>query len=219
MTVLTWDQEGEKYFETGVSKAVLYVPDATGAYTPGIAWNGVTAFNEAPSGAEPSKNYADNIVYGTLMSLEEYGFSIEAFQSPSEFDVCDGMAEPVVGLSLGQQTRKKFGFCVRTEIGNDEDQRLGYKLHLIYNCLASPSSHDRSTINDNPEMDQLSWEVSTTAVAVTGYQPTSKLTIDSRTANATKLAALEAVLYGSTESPARLPLPAEIVTLLTPAAG
>lgn len=216
---IKWDQTGEKFYETGVDHGVLYPAGETG-YGEGVAWNGLTAVSENPSGAEPSPLYADNIKYLNLMSAEDFGATIEAYTYPEEFEACDGSAEIAPGVNVGQQTRKKFGLAYRTLIGNDTDgQDHGYKLHLLYGCTASPSQKGYSTVNDSPEAITLSWEVSTEPVNVTGLKPTACLTIDSRKVDKTKLAALEDILYGKDgeESEAtmpRLPLPDEIATLM-----
>ena len=217
MAKLVWDQTGERLYETGVKNCVLYIP-TDGVYSKGVAWNGITAVNESPSGAEPNPLYADDIKYLNLMSAEEFGASIEAYTYPDEFAQCDGSASIAKGVSIGQQTRKTFGLCYRTTLGNDtEGNDYGYKLHFIYGALASPSEKAYSTINDSPEAITFSWEISTTPVEVTGYKPTASLTIDSIAANPTKLAALEAILYGNETEEARLPLPNEIATLMAEA--
>lgn len=214
MAKLVWDQTGERLYETGVKNCVLYIP-TDGVYSKGVAWNGITAINESPSGAEPNPLYADDIKYLNLMSTEEFGASIEAYTYPDEFAQCDGSASIAKGVSIGQQTRKTFGLCYRTTLGNDtEGNDYGYKLHFIYGALASPSEKAYATINDSPEAITFSWEISTTPVEVTGYKPTASLTIDSTAANPTKLAALEDILYGTQEAEARLPLPNEIATLM-----
>lgn len=214
MAKLVWDQTGERLYETGVKNCVLYIP-TDGVYSKGVAWNGITAVNESPSGAEPNPLYADDIKYLNLMSTEEFGASIEAYTYPDEFAQCDGSASIAKGVSIGQQTRKTFGLCYRTTLGNDtEGNDYGYKLHFIYGALASPSEKAYATINDSPEAITFSWEISTTPVEVTGYKPTASLTIDSTAANPTKLAALEDILYGTQEAEARLPLPNEIATLM-----
>lgn len=211
---LAWDQTGEKIYETGVDRGVLYPQDAQGAYPKGVVWNGLTAFNESPSGAEASPQYADNVKYLNLISAEEYGFSIEAYSSPEEFDVCDGTAEIAPGVSIGQQSRTPFGFCVRTLIGNDvKNNEFGYKLHLIYGATASPTERGYSSVNDSPEAMSLSWECTTTPVSVPGFKPTACVIIDSTKVDAEKLAELENILYGSGDTEARLPLPDEIKTL------
>lgn len=217
MAVLVWDKTGERVYETGVDHGVLYIPDAGGDYDTGFAWNGLTAVTESPSGAEASPQYADNIKYLNLVSAEEFSATLEAFTYPDEFGQCDGTATPQPGVLIGQQTRKTFGLSYRTKVGNDVDGAdHGYKLHLLYGCLASPSEKAYSTINDSPEAITFSWEITTTPVLVTGRNPTSLIVIDSRTANSTDLAALEIILYGDVATAPRLPTPNEIVTLFTP---
>jgi hypothetical protein len=215
MSKLVWDQTGERLYETGVKNGVLYPQDDAGAYPKGVAWNGLTAVTESPSGAEPSPLYADDIKYLNLVSAEELGLTIEAYMYPDEFAVCDGSAELVSGVYLGQQNRKPFGMSYKTTIGNDvKSNDYGYKLHLIYGALAAPSEKAYATINDSPEAITFSWECSTTPVAVNGFKPTASLTIDSTKVNAEKLAALEAILYGSDDVEARLPLPDEVATIM-----
>lgn len=210
-----WDQTGERLYETGVDRGVLYVQDASGAYPKGVAWNGLTAVTESPSGAEANPLYADNIKYLNLMSAEDYGSTIEAYTYPDEFAVCDGSAEIAAGVSIGQQKRKTFGFCYRTFLGNDVDNNdYGYKLHIVYGALASPSEKAYATVNDSPEAITFSWEVTTTPVNVTGFKPTAHVEINSTKVDKDKLATLEAILYGSGETEARLPLPDEIVELI-----
>ena len=214
MSKLIWDQTGAKLYETGVEQVALY-PQEDGAYTKGAAWNGVTALNLTPSGGEPTPLYANNRKYLTLMSVEELGGTIEAYTYPKEWEECDGSAELVPGVKLGQQPRKAFGLVAKTLIGNDTEQnKHGYKLHLIYGGLASPSEKAYSTINESPEVETMSWEFSTTPVEVAGHEPTSYICIDSTAVDADKLAALEAVLYGSESEEARLPLPSEIAEML-----
>ena len=216
MPKLTWDNTGERIFETGVKQGVLYPIQSDGKYTKGVAWNGLTAVTESPSGAEATALYADDIKYLNLLSNEEFGATIEAYTYPDEFAECDGSAELATGVMIGQQKRKTFGLCYRTTIGNDvEGNDYGYKLHLVYGCLAAPSEKGYSTINDNPDAITFSWEVSTTPVNVEGFKPTSQITIDSTKAEPTKLAALEAVLYGGAETEAKLPLPDEVATLMS----
>ena len=214
MSKLVWDNIGERLYETGVKMGVLYVQES-GAYPKGVAWNGLTAVTESPSGAEPTPLYADDTKYLNLMSNEEFGATIEAYMYPDEFAACDGSASIATGVYIGQQPRKTFGLCYRTVIGNDTDyNEHGYKLHLIYGALAAPSEKAYATINDSPEAITFSWEVSTTPVNVTGHKPTACVTIDSTKVDADKLAALEAILYGSESEEARLPLPDELVTLI-----
>lgn len=214
MSKLVWDQVGERYYETGVKMGVLY-PQESGAYPKGVAWNGLTAVTESPSGAEATPLYADDIKYLNLMSTEEFGATIEAYTYPDEFAECDGSASLGKGVVIGQQKRKAFGLCYRTVVGNDVDNNdHGYKLHIIYGCLAAPSEKAYATINDSPEAITFSWEVSTTPVNVTGKKPTASVTIDSTKADPAKLAALEAVLYGSESEEPRLPLPDEIATMM-----
>ena len=214
MAKIVWDETSKRFYETGVKQGVLYVQEG-GVYPKGVAWNGLTAVTESPSGAEPTALYADDIKYLNLMSAEEFGATIEAYTYPDEFAACDGSAELTDGISIGQQTRKTFGLCYRTTIGNDtEGNKFGYKLHLIYGALAAPSEKAYATINDSPEAITFSWEVSTTPVAVTGHNPTASLVIDSTKVDSDKLAALEAVLYGTESEEARLPLPDEILTLI-----
>lgn len=219
MSKLVWDQSGDRIYETGVDRGVLYPRDEAGAYSKGVAWNGLTAVTESPSGAEATALYADNIKYLNLMSNEEFGATIEAYTYPDEFAECDGSASIATGVSIGQQTRKTFGLAYRTVLGNDVDGNdHGYKLHLIYGALAAPSEKAYATINDSPEAITFSWEVTTTPVEVPGFKPTACVTIDSTKVDAEKLAALEAVLYGSESEEARLPLPSEIITLMGSAA-
>lgn len=220
---LQWDATGERNFETGLDRGVLYPVDASGTYPLGHAWNGLTGVSESPSGAEPNKNFANNSVYLTIMSTEEYACTIEAFTYPDEFAKCDGTASPTVGLSVHQQARSPFGLSFRTLIGDDIlGQDKGYKLHLVYGGMASPSERSNATIGETPEAMTFSWEVSTTPVFIEGQddlRPTAKLTIDSTKVDKTKLTALEVILYGSEEAAARLPLPGEIITLLSAGIG
>lgn len=211
---LVWDQDGQKLYETGVDRGVLFVYDE-GAYGNGVAWNGLINVNESPSGAEPSPLYADNRKYLELISNEEFGFTIEAYMSPEEFDVCDGSIELAPGVYAGQQNRKGFGFSYRTLIGNDaEGTDYGYKIHLVYGAKAKPSGRDNATVNDSPEAMTLSWECSTTPVDVPGGKPTSHLVIDSTKTSAEKLAALEELLYGTESADAKLPTIAEVIELM-----
>lgn len=217
---IVWDTVGERFYETGVDHGVLYPYNSeTGAFDNGVAWNGLTAVNEQPSGAEPSPLYADNIKYLNLMSAEEYASTIEAYTYPDEFEECDGSAELAPGVVVGQQPRKMFGVSYRTLIGNDtEGTSKGYKLHLVYNCLASPSERSHATVNDSPEAATLSWSVSTTPVEVPGFKPTATITIDSTKVSAAKMAVLEEVLYGNASTAPKLPLPAEIIEIFGNAA-
>lgn len=221
MSVLQWDKTGERLYETGVDHGVLYQINESGEYVEGVPWNGLTAVTESPSGAESNKQYADNIEYLNLISAEQFAATIEAFTYPDEFGVNDGTMEPTPGVKVGQQRRRAFGFSWRTRLGNDiEGTDYGYKLHLVWGALASPSEKAYSTINDSPEAITFSWEVSTTPVAVgtiggTEYKPTAIMTIDSTKTDPVKLAALEAVLYGTNVTDAELPSPADVITILT----
>ena len=216
MSKIVWDAIGEHTFETGVRNGVLYLKDAQGDYNTGVAWNGLTSVSESPEGAEATDLYADDIKYLTLMSAENFKATIEAYTYPVEFEECDGSATIANGVVIGQQSRKPFGLCYRTAIGNDTDgNEHGYKLHIVYGCQASPSEKQYSTINDSPEAITFSWEVNTTPVNVTGKKPTATLIIDSTKADKAKLTALEAILYGSETAEPRLPLPDEIATLMT----
>lgn len=218
MSKLIWDQTGERLYETGVKMGVLY-PQVGGAYPKGVAWNGLTAVTESPSGAEANPLYADDIKYLNLMSAEEFGATVEAYTYPEEFAECDGSAAIATGVYIGQQPRKAFGLCYRTVLGNDvANNEYGYKLHLIYGALAAPSEKAYATINDSPEAITFSWEITTTPVNVTGFKPTASLTIDSTKVDKDKLAALEEVLYGSESEEARLPLPDEVITIVGAAA-
>lgn len=212
---LTWDQSGERYYETGVNHGVLYPQESDGTYPKGYAWNGLSAINESPDGAESNPIYADNIKYLDLISAEEYGITIESYTYPDEFAECDGSAELGTGVSIGQQRRKAFGLSYRTIIGNDVDgEDYGYKLHLVYGCKASPSERNHETVNDSPDALSLSWDVSTTPVDVPGHKPTATVEIDSTKVDAAVLAKIEAALYGTDEKDAYLPLPAELITMI-----
>ena len=218
MPKLIWDATGERVYETGVRNGVLY-PMVEGAYPKGVVWNGLTAVTESPSGAESTPLYADDIKYLNLISAEEFGATVEAYTYPEEFAECDGSATLVKGVTIGQQPRKTFGMSYRTVIGNDvNNESHGYKLHLIYGAVATPSEKAYSTINDSPEAITFSWELTTTPVNVTGFKPTACLTIDSTKVDKEKLTALEDILYGTQEAEARLPLPDEIATLMNPGA-
>ena len=215
MAKLVWDEVGKRTYETGVDKGVLYVQDAEGAYGKGVAWNGLTAVNESPSGAEPTPLYADNIKYLELTSKEEYGATIEAYTYPDEFEACDGSAEIGEGVVIGQQSRKVFGLCYRTVKGNDvKNNDYGYKIHLVYGCKAKPAQKNYQTINDSPEAITFSWEVSTTPVEVEGFKPTATATIDSTKVAAEKLKAIEEALYGTETQEPKLLLPNEILAIL-----
>lgn len=218
MSKLVWDKTGERLYETGVKQGVLYPQAAGGTYPKGVAWNGLTNITESPSGAEATALYADDIKYLNLVSAEELGGTIEAYTYPDEFAECDGSAALTEGVFIGQQDRKTFGLCYRTTLGNDVDSNgHGYKLHLIYGALAAPSEKAYATINDSPEAITFSWEFKTTPVNVTDHKPTASLILDSTKVSETKMAALEKVLYGDNDAEARLPLPDEVVQILTSA--
>lgn len=214
--LLTWDNPGERLYETGVSNGVLYIPDNAGLYNNGVAWNGLTALTESPSGAESNKQYADNIVYVNLTSAEEFSGTLEAFTSPREFDQFDGLATPVPGFNIGQQRRRTFGLSYKTLVGNDIDgSDHGYKLHVIYGASAAPSERSYATVNDSPEGMTLSWEITTTPVPVgVGYRPTATLTFDSTLIPAAKMTEIENLLWGTEGVDPQLPTPAEFITLL-----
>lgn len=214
---LVWDAVGERLYETGVNKVALYPQDAKGTYPKGAAWNGVSAITESPSGAEPTKLYANNGKYLELMSAEEYGSTLEAFTYPDEFKPCNGEKELTDGVVVGQQDRQAFGLCYRTILGNDtEGAKHGYKLHLVYGCKAAPSEKAHNTVSDSPEAETLSWSISTTPIDVEGHEPTSTLEIDStKVQEPDNLAKLEEILYGSASKEARLPLPDEVIKILT----
>ena len=215
MAKLTWDNTGERFYETGVKKGVLYPQDSAGQYPKGFAWSGLTAVTESPSGAEATALYADDVKYLNLLSTEEFGATIEAYTYPDEFAQCDGSATIATGVMIGQQKRTAFGLSYRTVLGNDVDNNdYGYQLHIIYGALAAPSEKAYATINDSPEAITFSWEITTTPVSVSGFKPTASVVIDSTKVNAEKLAALETILYGSESKEARLPLPDEIATLM-----
>lgn len=214
MAQLTWDETGKRFYETGVDRGVLFLQNSQGAYTNGVAWNGLTAVTESPTGAEANPQYADNIKYLNLVSAEEFGATIEAFTYPDEFAQCDGTATPSAGVSVGQQSRKTFGFAYRTKLGNDiAGSDYGYKLHLIYGALAAPSEKAYATVNDSPEALTFSWEVTTTPVDVPGLKPTAQLTIDSTKVDATALADLEELIYGTAGVDPVLPLPGDVIDI------
>ena len=218
MAELKWDNPGERYYETGVKNCILYVQDAEGNYPKGVAWNGITAITESPSGAESTPLYADDTKYLNLISNEEFGATIEAYTYPDEFAECDGTAELAEGIKLGQQPRKQFGLCYLTTLGNDlKKNDYGYKLHLVYGCTAAPSEKGYATINDSPEAITFSWEVSTTPVDVPGFKPTAHIEIDSTRVKPEDLAKIKAKLWGSATEEATLPLPNEIKTLIAAA--
>ena len=227
MSKIVWDSTGERLYETGVKNGVLY-PQSNGTYPKGVAWNGLTAVTESPSGAEATALYADDMKYLNLYSAEEFGATVEAYTYPEEFGECDGSATIAKGVQIGQQTRKAFGMCYRTVVGNDTDgEAHGYKLHIIYGAMASPSEKAYATINDSPEAITFSWELTTTPVNVTGKKPTASIVIDSTKADPTKLAALEVILYGKDPTTSggndgkepRLPLPDEIAELMAVTEG
>lgn len=220
MPKIVWDATGERLYETGVKKGVLYVQDKSGTYPKGVAWNGLTAITESPSGAESTPLYADDTKYLNLMSVEEFGATIEAYTYPDEFATCDGSAQMVPGVTIGQQNRSTFGLSYVTSVGNDvEGVGHGYKIHIIYGASATPSEKSYSTINDSPEAITFSWEVKTTPVNVTGFKPTASVVIDSTKVDPEKLVALETMLYGSEDADATLPLPDQIAALIGGAAG
>lgn len=222
MAEIVWDEAGAREFETGIDHAVLYEPDVTGAFVTGVAWNGLTSLTESPSGAEANPQYADNMKYLNLKSAEEFGATIEAFTYPDEFGKYNGEAQPEPGVYLGQQNRGTFGLSYRTLKGNDlVGTDFGYKLHLVWNCDASPSEKAYATVNDSPEANVFSWEITTTKVPVgtiagKKYAPVASMTIDSTKVGVDELAALEAILYGTETDPARLPTPAEVIAIFTP---
>lgn len=215
MAKLVFDELGKRFYETGVSNAVLFPQADDGTYPKGVAWNGITAANESPSGAESNDQYADNMVYLSLTGAEKFEGTIEAFSSPAEFDECDGMKELSTGLTVHQQTRKPFGFAYKSILGNDiKGNDYGYKLHIWYGCKAAPSERSHSTVNDSPEPQNPSWSISSTPVAVPGAKPSSVLTFNSTTTPADKLKKIEDILYGTEAADARLPLPTELLELL-----
>ncbi len=212
---LQWDQTSERLYETGVDRGVLYVQNSDGTYGNGVVWNGLTAVNEKPDGAEPNELYADNIKYATLRSAETFGATIEAYMFPDEFYDCDGSKTVAEGVYIGQQPRKSFGFCYRTLVGSDTEnyESHGYKLHLIYNATASPSEKNFESVNDNPDAISMSWDIDTNPVPVTGGKPTASIVIDSTKCDAAKLAVLEAALYGTQGEPATLPSPDRVLEI------
>lgn len=217
MAALIWDKTGERQFETGVDHGVLYVQKADGTYENGVVWNGLTAVTESPDGAEPNDLYADNIKYASLRSAETFGATIEAYMFPEEFMECDGSAAMADGVYIGQQSRKPFGFCYRTLIGNDtaSESDDGYKLHIIYNATASPSDKNYETVNDSPDAITMSWEIDTTPVPVTGKKPTATIVIDSTKCNEQKLQTLLDTLYGTASTEPTLPPPDDVIGIFT----
>ena len=215
MPKLIWDADGERFYETGLKQGVLYVRESDGSYPLGVPWNGLLSVSESPSGAEPTPLYADDTKYLNMVSLEEFGATVEAYTYPDEFGECDGSAEIAVGATIGQQNRKTFGLCYRTIIGNDTDgEALGYKLHLIYGALAAPSEKAYKSKNESPEAITFSWTLATTPVAVTGFKPTASLVLDSTKVPEAKMTAIEDLLYGKDLVAAALPLPDAIMAVL-----
>ena len=215
MAKIVWDQSGSREYESGVNHGVLYPMGSNNTYSNGVAWNGLTGVTESPDGAEATDLWADNIKYASLRSAETFGGTIEAYMYPDEFKACNGEIDIADGVSIGQQIRSKFGFCYRTEVGSDTNPNKGYKLHIVYGATVTPSERAYETINDSPDAITFSWEFDTTPVEVTGFKPTALVVIDSTTADATKLAALEDILYGDASNEARLPMPDEIKTTMT----
>lgn len=217
MAALVWDESGSHYYELGVKNGILFPYDkATSDYAAGVAWNGLTSASESPDGADANDIYADDITYASIRGPEKFNGSIEAYTYPDEFAECDGSVFAVAGVKIGQQARKAFGFCFRSTVGNDVDMETAYKLHLWYGLTASPSEKSYETINDSPDANTFSWDVTSSPISLNGYRPVSSIEIDSRTANATKLAALETILYGDATHEPRLPLPSEVITLMNP---
>lgn len=217
MTALVWDQVGERRYETGIEKGVLYTQSSGAEYDKGEAWNGLTAVTESPSGAEATDLYADNIKYGTLRSAETFGATVEAYMYPDSFAACDGSAELTEGVTIGQQSRKTFGLSYVTRIGNDQSETAGYKIHLVYGATASPSERAFNTINDSPDVTPMSWEITTIPVNVTGHKPSATLVIDSTKVSPAGLAAIEKALYGDEMGEAKLPLPDEVLSIISTA--
>jgi hypothetical protein len=212
MTLLTWDNAGERLYETGVDRGVLFVSDGAGGYNGGVPWNGLTTVTESPSGAEASPQYADNIKYLNLISAEEFAATLEAFTYPDEFAACDGSVHPSAGITIGQQPRKTFCLCYRTRLGNDVlGSEFGYKIHLVYGATAAPSEKAYATINDSPEAIAFSWEISTNPVLAAGYQPVALLTVDSTKVSGANLTSFQDIVWGSAGGNSRLPLPDEVI--------
>ena len=215
MSRLIWDNTGERFYETGTDHGVLFKKNSDGTYAKGVNWNGLSGVSDSPSGAEASPVWADNIKYINLMSNEEFGATITAYQSPAEFDECDGTVSPIAGMRVRQQSRKEFGFSWRTKIGNDTDgSDHGYVIHVAYNCIASPSEKSYQTINDSPEAMELSWELSTTPVDIPGMKPSAKIEFDSTLLTAAQMKIVEDTLWGTENSDPRLPSPSEWIALL-----
>lgn len=215
MSKLTWDQPGQRGYETGLSHGVLYIPNDAGVYNAGFPWNGLTKVSEKPTGATPTPLYADNIKYLNLISTEYFEADVSAYTYPEEFAVCDGSQEPEIGVAIGQQPRQSFGMCYRTELGNDLNSSSGYKLHMIYGAFAAPSEKDYASVNDTPAAIEFTWSVTTTPVTVTGFQPTATLTIDSTKVDADALATLEGFLYGTVGTDASLPTPDAVLAIFS----
>lgn len=218
MAKLIWDADGERWFQMGVSKGVLYVKkekvDTDGkAYENGVVWNGLTAVTDSPDGAEANDLWADNIKYASLRSTEDYGMTIEAYTYPDEWGVCDGSASPATGVSIAQQKRRAFGFCWQTVVGNDSDNEAGYIIHIVWNATANPSERNYETINDSPDAITFSWECDTVPTNVEGYKATAHMEIDSTKADSSKLATLEDMLYGGDSTEATLPTPDDIIKI------
>lgn len=213
---LEWDATGTRFYEMGTDHGVLYLQDDKNEYSKGVAWNGLTAITESPSGADANDLWADNIKYGSIRAAEKFGCTVEAFTYPDEFAECDGSAEPIPGLSIGQQRRKPFGFSYRTEIHNDtaSEKDDGYKIHLVYGATASPSDKGYTTINDSPDAITFSWEIDTTPVNVTGYKPTALMVVNTTKFEPEMIKKLEDILYGTEDDEARLPLPDEVISIL-----
>lgn len=218
MSKLIWDEDGDRFYETGTKQVALFVKNSNGGYNAGVAWSGVTAINESPSGAEESKLYADDIKYASLRSNEDFGGTIEAYQYPEEFGVCDGTASPVKGVHIGQQKRTSFGLAYITQVGNDTESKEGYKLHLVYNAICSPSEKAYQTINDSPDAITFSWEFTTTPVNITGYKPTAIITINSTEVDAEKLEKFMEKIYGTENEESTLPSPDEVIAFFNAAA-
>lgn len=215
-----WDEPGERLYETGIDHGVLYLLDSDGEYSNGVAWNGLTSISENPSGAESTPIYADNIKYLTLLSVEEFGLTVEAYMYPDEFMLCDGSAQIIEGATIGQQGRSVFGLAYRTKVGTDLSDEAGYKIHLVWGAKASPSERAYQSVNDSPEAITFSWEITTTPVPVAGHKATASMVLDSTKIPAAKLAAIEALLYGtegsgsSTGTEPTLPMPDDIIEIL-----